>query len=199
MFPCFCLFSVTLSDCYSLLRTMTFYGLKCLRKLEILYCHHTKASAGLRDLIHDGKYLYSFAQQNPHVQLIVSMDTGKPPLMIASYIPSVPQQKLMEHIVELSNLPKEDIGKKITYLSNRTGRYIHKKKWKNTETKNFSLQGRWYPGMWNKKISHMAVLETHRHVPSEWDYAHLPHRPYPKRNTQRARWTRRERLMKLRL
>eukprot|EP01084_Bolivina_argentea_P157040 273656_1 len=171
---------------------MSFYGFKCLRRLEILYCHHTQASAGIRDLIHDGHYLYSFAKKNPHLQIIVSMDTGKPPLMIASYLPSNPGQKLWEHTIELSNLAKEDIGKKVTYISQRTGRYVEQKKWKNTETKNFSLQGRWYPGMWNKKISHMALIETHRHVPSEWDYAHLPHRPFPRTNSHKAKATRRQ-------
>ena len=105
--------------------TMSFYGVKCLRRLEILYCHHHKYSAGLRysnglfvllwipillkwssefglentnecrlymyptalhrDLLHDGRYLYAFAKKNPQIQVIVSMDTGKPPLMIASY------------------------------------------------------------------------------------------------------------------
>ena len=127
------------------------------------------------------------------------MDTGKPPLMIATYLPSYPGQKVSEHLVELSELPKEDITKKVQHLAQRTGRYVEQKKWKNTETQNFSLQGRWYPGMWNKKISHQAIIETHRHVPSKWDYEHLPHRPFPRRNTQRAKATRRERLMKLRL
>ena len=152
-----------------------------------------------RDLIHDGRYLYAFAKKNPHIQVIVSMDTGKPPLMIASYLPSIPGKMLQEHTIELSNLAKQDIGMKITYIAQRTGRYVDQKKWKNTETKNFSLQGRWYPGMWNKKISHNALIESHRHVPSDWDYEHLPHRPFPKRCTQRAKAERRVRLSRMRL
>eukprot|EP01084_Bolivina_argentea_P230112 388198_1 len=178
---------------------MSYFGVKCLRRLEILYCHHTQASSGVRDLIHDGNFLYSFAKNNPHIQIIVSMDTGKPPLMIASYIPSKPGNKLQEHLVELSNLASKDISTKMKYMEQRTGRYVQQKKWKNNETKNFSLQGRWYPGMWNKKISHMALIETHRHVPSLWDYDHLPHRPFHLKNTHKAKASRRERLQQLRL
>merc|ERR1712129_381188 len=127
-------------------------------------------------------------------------DTGKPPMMIASYLPSNPQQRpLQEHTVELSNLAERDIGTKIKHMANRTGRYVEQKKWKNTETKNYSLQGRWYPGIWNKKISHNAIIESHRHVPSDWDYEHLPHRPFSKRATQRSKASRRARLSKMRL
>ena len=38
---------LVLSRCW----IMSFYGVKCLRRLEILYCHHHKSSAGLRYLV----------------------------------------------------------------------------------------------------------------------------------------------------
>ena len=126
------------------------------------------------------------------------MDTGKPPLMIASYLPTRPGDKIQEHLIELSNLPKQDIGKKAQHLVDRTGRYVSQKKWKNTETLNYSLQGRWFPGIWNKKISHTAIIETHRHVPSEWDYVQTK-RPFQIRNTYKAKAERRKRLMRHRL
>mmetsp|Transcript_52356 Transcript_52356/g.86666 ORF Transcript_52356/g.86666 Transcript_52356/m.86666 type:complete len:179 (+) Transcript_52356:28-564(+) len=178
---------------------MSFFGLKCLRKIEILYCHHHKASAGVRDWIYEGHDLYTFAKKNPHVQIVVSMDTGRPPLMIASYIRSTQRQKFHEHMIEISELSKQDISKKIRSMADRTGRNIQKKKWKNTETLNYSLQGRWFPGIWgDKKISHTAVLETHRHVPSLWDYKQLPS-PYPLRNVYKARLGRRDRLRRFKL
>lgn len=172
---------------------MSYFGVPCLRRLEILYCHHMKSSAGVRDFIHDGQFLYKFALDNPHVQIIVSMDTGRQPLLIGTYLPSTFNQKAQEHIIELSNHTKYKVITAIKNLHQRTGRHVCKKKWKSTETLNTSLQGRWYPGIWgNKKISSNALIETHRHIPTINDYDHIGKRCFPMRYTNIFRQRRRE-------
>lgn len=180
---------------------MSFYGVKCLRRLEILYCHHMKSSAGIRDLIHDGQFLYRFAKSNPQLQITISMDTGRVPILIASYIPTKPRTPVQEHVIEISEMSKFDVQTQIKRLHQKTGRFVSKGKWKNTETVNFSLQGRWFPGIWNKKISHSALIETHRHQSSLRDYDHLPEKKMfrPEKKTDKARRTVTRRMKKLKL
>ncbi len=151
------------------------------------------------DFIHDGKFLYRFARENPHIKVIVSMDSGKSPLMIASYLPSEAGGRPYEHTKELPYGGAKEVINAMQIFRQRTGRHVSKKRWKRTETKNFSLQGRWYPGMWGKKISNAALIETHRHIPSKWDYSHLPERAFPINTTDIARQTVRKRLKRLRL
>lgn len=131
--------------------------------------------------------MYKFAKSNPHVEIIASMDSGRVPLLIGSYIPSDPTMKVQEHVKELSNMTQFDVIKHIQNMSNRTGRHVRKNRWRQTETVNYSLQGRWYPGMWNKKISYNALIETHRHVPTLDDYVYAAHRSFPIKYTDVAR------------
>ena len=145
-----------------------------------------------RDFIHSGKFLYSLALDNPHLQIIVSMDTGRAPLLIGTYLPDKMKQKAEEHIIEISDLTQYRIQTAIKNLIQRTGRHVSKKKWKNVETLNQSLQGRWYPGIWNKKISSNALIETHKHIPNETDYDHIGKRTFPQRNTNIFRQNRKQ-------
>lgn len=145
---------------------MSINGVRTLQKIEILYCHKSGSSDGVKRLIYEGNWLLEWAKKNPAVQVQFTLDRYRHPVLICTYKRiSKTTGKPHEIYINLRNETAGQVQYRFEQVLRREGqRSKNLKQWKLPVTHNLSFQGTWYPGLWGR-VSANAVMEVHRHVP----------------------------------
>mmetsp|Transcript_17153 Transcript_17153/g.29536 ORF Transcript_17153/g.29536 Transcript_17153/m.29536 type:complete len:135 (-) Transcript_17153:233-637(-) len=96
-------------------------GINQLQKLRIRYCEVGGSSAAVRDYLRNSPHLLEFAQNNPHINIIVKPRNGHHPYVQGEYVTGQSKQICVrsateKRIVDVMDMLRNTSGRKIVRL-----------------------------------------------------------------------------------
>ena len=93
-------------------------GINQLKKLSIRYCEHGGSSDAVRTYLQQSPHLINFANENPHISIVVKPRNGRHPYIQGEYVTGQSKQ------ICVKNTAEKRIKEVISALRNTSGRKI---------------------------------------------------------------------------